>query len=151
MRRNFLGKRVKESSKKNRRARGDGSTCWKAMEMMWKVVSVSSCFCEMLCSLALPNPVTVVNSCESEFVCHLCEPQRFISQTEESTFAVETARQPLAVTTALPPCLAKDSRCGSFLEVVLASLQYLGGSRRPALACVRLRKMVSPTKPSNRS
>ena len=65
------------------RARGEGSTCWESKEMMWKVVSVSSCHCVMLCFLAFPIPVAVVSSCESEFVCHTCEPQRFISQTEE--------------------------------------------------------------------
>ena len=53
------------------------------MEMMWKVVSVSSCYCVMLCYLALAISVTVVSSCESEFVCRPCKPQRFISQTEE--------------------------------------------------------------------
>ena len=80
----LLGEEGEGKQKKRiSRARSEGRTCWKAMEMMWKVVSVSSCYCVMLCSLAFPILVTVVSFCESEFVCHPCEPQRFISQNEQ--------------------------------------------------------------------
>ena len=76
-----------------------------------EVVSVSLCYCVMLGSLAFLIPVIVVSSCESEFVSHSREPQRFISH---SILAGKTAREVLAVTTTFPSCLAKESRCLRF-------------------------------------
>ena len=115
VRRNFLGKKVKESKKKKKKAcKGRRKHMLESNGDDVEVVTVSSCFCVMLCSLAFAVRVTVVSSCESAFVCRPCEPQRFISQTEESTHAVKSTRQPLAVTTALPPCLAEEYRCAVF-------------------------------------
>ena len=68
----------------------------------------------MLCSPAFAIRVTVVSFCESEFVCRQCESSGSFVKLR-STVAVETTLQPLALTTALPPCPAKESRCGSFL------------------------------------
>ena len=75
---------MKESKKKkNKACQGRRKHMLESNGDEVEVVIVSSCFCVMLCSLAFAVCVTVVSSCESAFVCRLCEPQRFISQTEE--------------------------------------------------------------------
>ena len=144
-----MGKKVKESKKKSNNAcQGRRKHMLESNGDDVEVVIVSSCYCVMLCSLAFSIRVTVVSSCESELVCRSCEPQQFISQTEEHYGSGNST--PTSCSDHSTPTLPHGgvSMWSFFFLVVLASLRYLGGSRRLALAFVRLRKMVSPTKPS---